>query len=114
MFGTGNVAVHAVSISADLHTPGTAVQPLADTHPETIPSLERRSRLFLNAAKAEHQRREPSGALTYLRLAYDTSPEAVRYVPSGRALAADLARTATGALSYTAHRLADDITGVAA
>lgn len=109
MFGMGNVAVHAVTLGADLHTPGTALQQLADTDPFSIPSLERRSRLFLDAAKAEHVRKEKSSALQYLRLAYETSPEAVRYVPSGRALAADLRRTATGALSYTANQLADDI-----
>ena len=113
MFGTGNVAVHAVSIGATLRTPGVALQQLADTDPTAIPSVERRSRLYLDAAAAEHVRREKAGALQYLRLAYDTSPEAVRYVPSGRALAADLARTTTGALSHTAHRLAEDI-GVAA
>ncbi|ORT53485.1 transcriptional regulator [Streptomyces sp. CB03238] len=113
MFGTGNVTVHAVTIGADLRTPGIAMQQLADTDPAAIPSLERRSRLFLDAAKAEHIRREKASALQYLRLAYETSPEAARYVPSGRALAADLARTATGALSYTARQLADDI-GIAA
>ncbi|MEU8623160.1 helix-turn-helix transcriptional regulator [Streptomyces sp. NPDC048623] len=113
MFSTGNVLVHAVTIGADLHTPGIALQQLTDADPAAIPSVERRSRLFLDAAKAEHVRREKASALQYLRLAYETSPEAVRYVPSGRALAADLARTATGALSYTARQLADDI-GVAA
>ncbi|WP_327299960.1 helix-turn-helix domain-containing protein [Streptomyces sp. NBC_01197] len=113
MFGTGNVTVHAVTIGADLRTPGIALQQLADTDPASIPSVERRSRLFLDAAKAEHVRKEKASALQYLRLAYDTSPEAVRYVPSGRALAVDLDRTSTGALSYTAHQLAEDI-GVAA
>ncbi|WP_432040999.1 helix-turn-helix domain-containing protein [Streptomyces chartreusis] len=113
MFGTGNVAVHAVTIGADLHTPGVALQQLGETDPTSIPSVERRSRLFLDAAKAEHVRKEKASALQYLRLAYETSPEAVRYVPSGRALAADLKRTATGALSHVAHQLAEDI-GVAA
>ncbi|WP_246204035.1 helix-turn-helix domain-containing protein [Streptomyces tailanensis] len=113
MFGKGNVSVHAVTIGADLRTPGVALQQLADVDPESIPSLERRSRLFLDAAKAEHVRREKASALQYLRLAYKTSPEAVRYVPSGRALAVDLKRTATGALSHLAGELADDI-GVAA
>lgn len=112
MFGSGNVTVHAVTIGADLHTPGLALQQLADTDPSTIPSVERRSRLFLDAAKAEHVRKEKASALQYLRLAYETSPEAVRYVPSGRALAADLERTATGALSYVARQLAEDV-GVA-
>ncbi|GAA2110971.1 helix-turn-helix transcriptional regulator [Streptomyces synnematoformans] len=113
MFGTGNVAVHAVTIGADLRTPGIALQQLADTDPGSIPSVERRSRLFLDAAKAEHVRKEKASALQYLRLAYETSPEAVRYVPSGRALAEDLNRTVTGALSHSARQLAEDV-GVAA
>ncbi|MFE7656331.1 multiprotein-bridging factor 1 family protein [Streptomyces bottropensis] len=113
MFGTGNVVVHAVTIGADLRTPGIALQQLTETDPSSIPSVERRSRLFLDAAKAEHVRKEKASALQYLRLAYETSPEAVRYVPSGRALAADLERTSTGALAFTAHQLAEDI-GVAA
>ena len=109
MFGSGNVAVHAVTIGTDLHTPGIALQQLADVDPHTIPSLERRSRLYLDAARAEYARRELPGALQYLRLAHDASPEAVRYVPSGRALAQELVRVATGALSYTARQLADDV-----
>ncbi|HWM36295.1 MAG TPA: XRE family transcriptional regulator, partial [Streptomyces sp.] len=113
MFGTGNVAVHAVTIGADLRTPGIALRQLADTDPASIPSVERRSRLYLDAAKAEHVRREPASALQYLRLAYDTSPEAVRYVPSGRALAAELDRDTTGPLSFLARQLAEDV-GVAA
>lgn len=113
MFGAGNVTVHAVTIGADLHTPGIALDQLAETDPASIPSVERRSRLFLDAAKAEHVRKEKASALQYLRLAYETSPEAVRYVPSGRALAADLERTTTGVLAFTARQLAEDI-GVAA
>ncbi|MFJ7201050.1 MULTISPECIES: multiprotein-bridging factor 1 family protein [unclassified Streptomyces] len=113
MFGSGNVTVHAVTIGSDLRTPGIALQQLADADPAAIPSVERRSRLFLDAAKAEHVRKEQASALQYLRLAYEVSPEAVRYVPSGRALALDLNRTATGALSYTARQLAEDIGVVA-
>lgn len=113
MFGRGNVAVHAVTVGVDLRTPGIALRQLAETDPESIPSVERRSRLFLDAAKAEHGRREYAGALQYLRMAYDTSPEAARYVPSARALAGALESEATGPLSYLAHRLAADI-GVAA
>ncbi|MEU2184579.1 hypothetical protein [Streptomyces thermolilacinus] len=113
MFGQGNVSVHAVSIGADLRTPGLALQQLADTDPASIPSVERRSRLYLDAAKAERVRGERASGLQYLRLAYDTSPEAVRYVPSGRALALDLDRTVKGALAPLARSLAENI-GVAA
>jgi hypothetical protein len=70
------------------------------------------ARLFLGAAQSQHARRETAGALHFLREAYTPSPEAVRYAPAGRALARELDTTATGALSYTAHQLAQDI-GVA-
>ena len=113
MFGRGNVAVHAVTIGVDLHTPGIALQQLADTDPTLIPSVERRSRLYLDAAKAEHVRKGKAAALQYLRLAYETSPEATRYVPSARALAVTLDREANGPLSHLARQLAVDI-GVAA
>ncbi|MBB5934607.1 helix-turn-helix domain-containing protein [Streptomyces zagrosensis] len=110
VFGSGNVAVHAVTLGAQLRTPGTALRRLEDvTDPMSIPSTERRSRLYLDAAKAERARRELPSALQYLRLAHETSPEAVRFVPSGRALATDLARTITGPLAGVARSLADTV-----
>lgn len=114
MFGTGNVAVHAVTIGVDLRTPGAALRRATETVPESIPSVERRSRLFLDAARSEHARKEPAGALHYLRRAFRESPEAVRYVPSGRALAADLVRTAPGPLRSEAAELAQSVGVVAA
>lgn len=109
MFGAGNVRVHAVTIGAELRTPGIALQQLGQADPATIPSAERRSRLYLDAAKAEYARRETPSALQYLRLAYDTSPEAVRYVPSGRALTSALRRETAGPLSHLAEQLAQDV-----
>lgn len=112
-FGVGNVAVHGVTIGVDLRTPGAALQQLDSVDPGSIPSTERRSRLFLDAARGQYSRKETAGAVHYLRQAYDTSPEAVRYVPSGRSLALELARNARGALQHSAVKLAEDI-GVAA
>jgi transcriptional regulator with XRE-family HTH domain len=112
-FGEGNTAVHAVSIGVDLRTPGAALSKAAEAVPATIGSVERRSRLYLDAARAEWARKEAAGALHYLTRAYQTSPEAVRYVPPARALAVDLARNTTGALRADAAALAEDV-GVAA
>ncbi|MDT0343216.1 helix-turn-helix domain-containing protein [Streptomyces litchfieldiae] len=112
MFGRGNVSVHAVSIGVDLRTPGAALKQAEATVPESIPSVERRSRLYLDAARAQWARKEHSGALQYLNVAFKLSPEAVRYVPSGRALAQDLARKSTGALRAEAVALAEAV-GVA-
>ncbi|MFI0817065.1 helix-turn-helix domain-containing protein [Streptomyces sp. NPDC021098] len=113
MFGTGNVAVHAVSIGVDLRTPGAALRKATETVPESIPSVERRSRLFLDAARSEYARKEHAGSLHYLRKAVETSPEAVRYVPSGRRLAADLALNVPVPLRTDAQELAESV-GVAA
>ncbi|MGW3491618.1 helix-turn-helix domain-containing protein [Streptomyces sp. NPDC001054] len=105
-FGQGNVRVHGVSIAGDLGTHGAALQRMSEVDPETIGSVERRSRLYLDAARGERARRQVAAALTYLRLAVTTSPEAVRYTPVGRALAEDLTRTAPPALRRTAHEVA--------
>ncbi|MFI1016283.1 helix-turn-helix domain-containing protein [Streptomyces sp. NPDC020965] len=109
MFGTGNVAVHAVSIGVDLRTPGAALRQASNTAPESIPSVERRSRLFLDAARSEYARKEHAGSLHYLRKAVETSPEAVRYVPSGRRLAADLALHAPATIRSDAQELASSV-----
>ncbi|MFJ2778510.1 helix-turn-helix domain-containing protein [Kitasatospora sp. NPDC087315] len=113
MFGAGNVAVHGVTLGVELRTPGAALRRLTDVQPEAIPSTERRSRLFVDAARSEYARREPAGALHYIRRAFDTSPEAVRYVPPARALVVELTRTASGPLRGEAVALAEAV-GVAA
>ncbi|MER5636054.1 helix-turn-helix transcriptional regulator [Kitasatospora sp. NPDC002227] len=112
-FGVGNVAVHAVTIGVELHTPGAALRRVADVDPATVPSVERRSRLYIDAARSEYSRHEPAGALHYLKKAYETSPEGVRYVPAGRSLVVELTRTATGPLRADAVELAESV-GVAA
>ncbi|MFJ6137890.1 helix-turn-helix domain-containing protein [Kitasatospora sp. NPDC092286] len=113
MFGAGNVAVHGVTLGVELRTPGAALRRLTDVQPEAIPSTERRSRLFVDAARSEYARRESAGALHYIRRAFDTSPEAVRYVPPARALVVELTRTASGPLRGEAVALAEAV-GVAA
>lgn len=113
MFGTGNVAVHAVTLGVELRTPGAALRRLTDVQPESIPSTERRSRLYVDAARSEFARREHAGALHYIRRAFETSPEAVRYVPPARALVVDLTRVTQGPLRSDAVALAEEV-GVAA
>ncbi|MBV6696043.1 helix-turn-helix transcriptional regulator [Kitasatospora aureofaciens] len=112
-FGTGNVAVHGVTIGVDLKTPGAALRRVAEVDPISVPSVERRSRLFVDAARSEYARREPAGALHYLKRAYEVSPEGVRYVPAGRSLVVELARTSKGPLRGDAVALAEAV-GVAA
>jgi len=108
-FGSGNVAVHAVTMGVELKTPGAALKKAEETDPEGVVSLERRSRLFVDAARSQWARKEGSGALHYLRTAFEMSPECVRYVPPARALAAELALKATGTLKGEAVALAEEV-----
>jgi transcriptional regulator with XRE-family HTH domain len=108
-FGSGNVAVHAVTMGVELKTPGAALKKAEDTNPEGVPSRERRSRLYVDAARSQWARKETSGALHYLSTAFEISPECVRYVPPARALAAELALKATGPLKADAVALAQEV-----
>ncbi len=108
-FGSGNVAVHAVTMGVELKTPGAALKRAEETAPEGIASLERRSRLYVDAARSQWARKEASGALHYLSTAFEISPECVRYVPPARALAAELALKATGPLKADAVALAQEV-----
>ncbi len=108
-FGSGNTAVHAVTMGVELKTPGAALKKAEETDPGGIPSLERRSRLYVDAARSQWARKESSGALHYLSTAFEMSPECVRYVPPARALAAELALKATGTLKAEAVALAEAV-----
>ncbi|MBQ1081561.1 helix-turn-helix transcriptional regulator [Nocardiopsis sp. B62] len=108
-FDASNVRIHSVSVGVGLMTPGEALRSAESIAPETIPSLERRSRLFLDIAAGYRQRNEEAAAVHYLSAAHRTSPEAVRYVPMARSVARDLALSATGPLKADAVALADEI-----
>jgi transcriptional regulator with XRE-family HTH domain len=108
MFSSGNVAAYAVSLGTELKTPGVAVQ-RAEAISTAVPSVQRQSRMLVDAARAEWQRHEPAGAFAYLRAAHNVSPEEVRYVPPARALAAELARKTNGPLKAEAVALAEAV-----
>ena len=112
-FGSGNCAVHAVTMGVELKTLGAALRKAEETNPEGIVSLERRSWLYADAA-SQWARKEGSGALHYLSTAFEMSPECVRYVPPARALAAELASKATGTLKGEAVALAEAVGVIAA
>ncbi|MFI5758071.1 multiprotein-bridging factor 1 family protein [Streptomyces sp. NPDC051569] len=112
-FSPGNVSVSGVTIGVDLRTPGAALQRAAETVPESVLSVERRSRLFIDTARSEFARKEYASALHWLGKGFDTSPEGVRYVPVGRRLAADLALQSPPSLRGDARNLAERV-GVAA
>jgi hypothetical protein len=90
VFGRPNVDVHAVSVHAYLRKGGRAIDEAERVDPDTVPSLERRSRLWLEVARSYHQRKDTLAALTLLRRACDVSQEAMSCHPLARGIAGEL------------------------
>jgi transcriptional regulator with XRE-family HTH domain len=109
MFGTANVKLHAVSISADLSRPGEAHSHAEQVDPDEIPSRERRGRLGVEIARAYHQRRDYSAALHWLEQAYATSHDSVQYSPTARQMTADTVDHGGPLISRRARSLAGSI-----
>jgi transcriptional regulator with XRE-family HTH domain len=89
MFGTANVALHAVSLNADLSHSAEARAQAEQIDPDTIPSRERRGRLGVEIARSYHQRRDYPGMLHWLEQAWQTSADSVRYSPTARQMTAE-------------------------
>ncbi|MFF5263960.1 helix-turn-helix domain-containing protein [Actinomadura viridis] len=88
-FGMSNVAVHTVSIGADLSKSATARDHARQIDPDTIPSRERRARLMVETARSYHQKRDYSAALDWLERAYPVCNDSVHYSPQARQMAVD-------------------------
>jgi len=89
MFGAANVALHAVSLNADLSRSAEARAQAEQIDPDDIPSRERRGRLGVEIARSYHQRRDYPAMLHWLEQAYATSADSVRYSPTARQMAAE-------------------------
>jgi transcriptional regulator with XRE-family HTH domain/tetratricopeptide (TPR) repeat protein len=109
MFGTANVKLHAVSISADLSQSAEARNQAEQIDPDEIPSRERRGRLGVEIARAYYQRHDYPGALHWLEEAYRSAQDSVRYSPSARQIAADVVENGGSLISRRARSLAGSI-----
>jgi transcriptional regulator with XRE-family HTH domain len=109
MFGSSNVDLHAVSISADLSKSAEARSRAEQIDAEEIPSRERRGRLGVEIARTYHQRRDYSATVHWLEEAYRTSADSVRYSPTARQMAADAVDHGGALVSRRARSLAGSI-----
>jgi transcriptional regulator with XRE-family HTH domain len=89
MFAASNVALHAVSVSADLSHSREARNRAEQIDPDDIPSRERRGRLGVEIARAYHQRQDYPAMLHWLEQAFQTSADSVRYSPTARQMASE-------------------------
>jgi transcriptional regulator with XRE-family HTH domain len=109
MFGSANVKLHAVSISADLSRSREAHGHAEQIDPDEIPSRERRGRLGVEIARAYHQRRDYPATLHWLEQAYATSHDSVQYSPAARQMTAETVDHGGPLISRRARSLAGSI-----
>jgi transcriptional regulator with XRE-family HTH domain len=109
MFGSSNVALHAVSLSADLSKSAEARTQAERIDPDEIPSTERRGRLAVEIARSYHQRRDYPATLHWLERAYQTSADSVHYSPTARQMASDAVDQGGALISRRARSLAGSL-----
>ncbi len=109
VFGRANTDFHAVSVATDLRVARRALSIADDLDPDTMPSTERRARLWVEVARGHLQRGDRTAALHVMVMAHRISSETVAFTPSARGVAADLWRRAPRALRPEAARLAEAI-----
>lgn len=109
VFGRANVDFHAISVATDLRKSQRALGLADEIDPDTMPSRERRARLWVEVARGHLQRGDRTAALHVMQLAQSIGAETVAYTPSARAVAVDLWRKAPRALRADAGRLAEAV-----
>lgn len=90
VFGRANTDLAGVSLTVDLWRSREALRRAEAIEPDTIPSRERRGRLYVEMARGYHAADERIAATRLLLAACDEGIDAVRYSPAGRAIVDDL------------------------
>jgi transcriptional regulator with XRE-family HTH domain len=80
-FGSTNVAIHRVSVAAELGDPAEALRAAANVDTTRLPDglKSRRAQVHLDVAWAQAQRKRDAEAVLHLLEAERTAPESVRY-----------------------------------
>lgn len=80
-FGPTNVAIHRVSVAAELGDPAEALSAAAAVDPDDLPEglRSRRAQMHLDLAWAQSQRKRDAEAVLHLLEAERTAPQAVYY-----------------------------------
>lgn len=109
VFGRANVDFHEISVATDLRQSRKAIGLADDIDPDTMPSVERRARLWVEVARGHLQRGDRTAALKVMEMAQEIGAETVAYTPSARQAAAELWRSAPRAMRAEAGRLAEKV-----
>lgn len=113
VFGRANVDLYSVAVEVDVGRPGDALARAERMDVSALPSVERRSRYYIDTARSLHRRGEDLGAVHMLLRAETESPEAMRYAPPVRGMVVDLVRGRSRLIREDVVGLADRL-GIAA
>ncbi len=90
LFGLSNTELTAVSVQVELRKSGGALEAASIVDPDSVPSVDRRARLWLELSRAYGQQKDWTGTLGALRKATSISEESMRCHPLSRNLASEL------------------------
>lgn len=79
-----------MSVQVELRRSGGALEAASVVDPDSVPSVDRRARLWLELSRAYEQQKDWTGALSALRTATSISEESMRCHPLSRNLASEL------------------------
>ncbi|MBB5915256.1 transcriptional regulator with XRE-family HTH domain [Nocardia transvalensis] len=90
LFGLPNSELTAVSVQVELRRSGGAVAAASIVDPDTVPSIDRQARLWLELARAYGEQKDWVSTLGALNKATSISEESMQCHPISRALAGEL------------------------
>jgi len=107
-FGPTNVAIHRVSVAAELGDAGEALQLAAAVNPDALPAglNSRRAQVYLDLAWAQAQRKRDSEAILYLLEGERVAPSAIRYNVVVREMVREMLTRSKRSKSTALHDLA--------
>jgi transcriptional regulator with XRE-family HTH domain len=109
VFAAWNVDIHGVSVQAELCKGSEGSRLALAIDPDTVPGPYRRSRLWLDAARAWWADGDPLGAVTALNNACEVSHENMKYTPPAKTLAGALVDDGGLMIAPQARRLAREL-----
>lgn len=106
LFGAANAELTGVSVHVDMRKSSTALERADAVDPDSVPSVDRRARLWLEMSRSYHQKKDSLAALQTLQRATDISEESMRCHPLSRGLAGELVTSGGRLVSRDARHLA--------
>ncbi|SFT08555.1 helix-turn-helix domain-containing protein [Saccharopolyspora flava] len=109
LFGRANTDLTGVSVHVDLRKSGRAIDAAEQIDPDSVPSVDRRARLWLETARAYHQRKDYTATLHVLQRATKISAESMQCHPVSRGIAGDLVTSGGRMIQSDARGLAQQL-----